>query len=310
LYLSSKRIATTQTTLDVDVEGMMREIAETEGIEHENDTLEQLLLDRRQKYEAVQVILNGLQAKVVRKSGSLHRLKETLAELQKFEDISGFATKEDAGALTDLRSSINQRKRQISSYEARIADLKQVIDVKQRQMLTRTQKPRPPVIHMVEKLRVDHAVEKENRRLIAMHEAEIKCLNDWIERTQTEYGREMIAKMQAENRSLKESCRGLKERFYGPRSVRDQQPLTNEDHLTGRAARIAELQTEHDDDRRKLAVALSKIDKQLKVLKDNRIEAPPLPAAYQRVMRMDQPRSARQEEPSQVSLGPFPIKSA
>jgi hypothetical protein len=90
--------------------------------------------------------------------------------------------------VTDLRASISQRKRKISSFEARIADLKQIIDVKQRQMLTKTQKPRPHVIHMVEKLRMDHAVERENMGLIAMHEAEIKWLNELVDRAKTEYG--------------------------------------------------------------------------------------------------------------------------
>jgi chromosome segregation ATPase len=297
LYISSKRVGGTQATLELDIDAMTREIAETEGIEEENENLEKSLAAQRQKFENLQATLNGLQAKVVRKSATLHRLKETLAELQKYEDVSEFATKEDANVLSDLRSSISQRKRKISTLEARIADLKQVIDMKQRQMLTKTQKPRPHVIHMVEKLRVDHAVERENMRLIAMHEAEIKWLDELIGRARTEYGREMIAKMQAENSSLKESCKGLKQKFYGPRSIRDKQPLTNETQLAMMAARISELQAEQDGDRKKLAVSLSKIDKQLKLLKDYRIEAPPLPLAYQRVASTNRPRSSREEEP-------------
>jgi hypothetical protein len=46
-----------------------------------------------------------------------------------------------------------------------------------------------------------------------MHEAEVKWLNELVDRAKTEYGQEMIAKMQAENTSLKESCRGFKQKF-------------------------------------------------------------------------------------------------
>jgi hypothetical protein len=39
---------------------------------------------------------------------------------------------------------------------------------------------------------MDHAVERENMGLIAMHEAEIKWLNELVDRAKTEYGREMM----------------------------------------------------------------------------------------------------------------------
>jgi hypothetical protein len=62
------------------------------------------------------------------------------------------------------------------------------------------------------------------------------------------------------------------------------------------ATRIAELQIEQAADRKTIVATFSKIDKQLKLLRDYRIEPPPPPASYTRLAAAERPSSSRDGE--------------
>jgi hypothetical protein len=282
LEVSKKREVSSQVVLDFEYDVILETIGKTAGIPQSNVELDMKLRKLEGKLQRAQMNLTGLQGRIVRKTATYRRLKTMHDELVELLDVSAIAGKENMNRIVTMNASIEERRRKLVTLEGRIEDLRQIIDVGQKQMLVKTQIPRTDVINRVEELRVHRLVERENMRIMAIQEVEIQCLDARIREIQATCGEERIKEMAAQNEALQKVCQGLKKKFYASRNAGEElQPLlTNEPQLQAMQARIEHLHHVTQGEKKRLLVTLGNIDKQMRALAELRIDLPPAPPSY------------------------------
>ena len=151
-------------------------------------------------------------------------------------------------------------------------------------MLKKTQKPKTNVIENCEKLRKERVVERDNMRSLALDAVERSFLDNQIAEAQSNYGDSRIESMKSSNMTLRETCRRLKAEFYAARGSREQKmtTLTSEQILEQMRDQIAEMRQAIEGERKQQDVALSRIDRQLKLMREYELTPPPQPDAYNR----------------------------
>jgi hypothetical protein len=259
----------------------MEQIENSEDVQYQIGKLESKVKTAELKYDERKTALNRLQAQNVRKTTALRRYRQTLEE---FGDPKSWASQEDIVKLTELNIAIRQTKNKIVNLEARIADLRQIIDLKRRKMFAETRKAKPDVLLMVDNLKTYRVIDHENSRVLAMNEAEVRHTSELINAIKEEYAEDKVREVARENRILQEQCREFKRKFFSQRQAggKKMSTLINEENLEQMRRRIMDLGQQMVQDRRSYAPLVVKIDKQTKVLLDWRHSVPPAPAAYER----------------------------
>jgi hypothetical protein len=293
LEASKKREASSQASVDFEYDVIIETIEKTVGIPPENIELDKKLRKLEGKLQRAEMNLTALQGRVVRKVATCRRLRVIRDELAELQAVSGIANRENLNRIVAMNETIQERRRRLATLEARIDDLRHLIDIGQRQMSVKTRAPRTDVINRVEELRVHRLIDRDNMRMTAMHEAEIKCLDARIREIKDTYGEERIGEMAAENERLQKVCQRLKKKFYASRAVRDenQQTLTSDSHLEMMQNRIEQLHRATQGEKKRLLAALGIVEKQMRALAELRIEMPPPPACYEELVQTGRTRS-------------------
>ena len=287
LLLARRREKYTEAATDIDALEEKLNAMEQEGdggldeLEQQFEADERLLSERK-------AALAELQKDNARKCGALRRLNQTLESMGADGEWLSAISKEQLTKLTELNETIIQARRRYQDIDARIRDLKNIIDMNQRRMLVKTQTPKPDVIQKCERLRTHRVMERENLRVIAMNEAEMRFTDKLIEGARQNYGYERVELLKAENNQIRNRCKRLKRKFYDSRATPDRSriTLTTEAILESMQTMAFETFQTIDSEKKQQITVYSKIDRQMKLLREYNIDIPPPPTCYQRPLNL------------------------
>ena len=287
LLLARRREKSTEPATDIDALEEKLNAMEQEGAGVLDELEQQFQADERLLSERKSALAE-LQKENARKCGALRRLNQTLQSMGADGEWLSAISKEQLTKLTELNEAIIQARRRYQDIDARIKDLKNIIDMNQRRMLVKTQTPKPDVIQKCERLRTRRFMERENLRFIAMNEAEMRFTDKLIEGAKQNYGHERVELLKAENNQIRNRCKRLKRKFYDSRATPDRSriTLTTEAILESMQTMAFETFQTIDSEKKQQITVYSKIDRQMKLLREYNIDIPPPPQCYQRPLNL------------------------
>ena len=286
LLLSKRRDKNTETLVDID--SLNAQHDSLDDLQLQLDELEKQCRTEEKELAERKAALAELQKENARKCGALRRVNQTLETMSEEDSWLSVLSKKQLTKLTELNETIRHARKRYQDIDARIRDLKNIIDMNQRQMLVKTQKTKPDVIQKCERLRTQRVMERENLRIIAMNDTERKFTDQLIESAQQSFGHERIESLKAENTQVRNRCKKLKRKFYDSRATpgRARITLTTEAILESMQTLAFETFQTIDSEKKQQIVVYSKIDRQMKQLRQLRIDIPPVPPCYQKPSNM------------------------
>jgi hypothetical protein len=229
LVLSRFRIVGVQA-VEIDIGDVIDQLENSEDVQYQIQQLLAQIKSAELKYDERKALLKRLQAQNVRKTAEVRRNRQTLEE---FGDPKGWATQDDMVKLSELNIAIRNTKKNIASIESRIADLRQIIDLKRRKMFVETHKAKPDVLSLCDSWRVFRAVDHENARVLALNETEMRVTGTLMDKLNAQYSEEKLRELMRENRIVQEQCREFKRKFYAQRMVTGKKLDNFRDDTTG-----------------------------------------------------------------------------
>jgi len=281
LAISKKRNVSVQLDSTVDIDQMDSEIAAIGDVCTALRDLEGRAQAQEKSLCALGRRLTGLQRTSAERSAQLEQLTRERDDVTEECDWLAAASRSEKATITSLNETIKEAEKRHGLVDGRIEDLKNIIDVKQREVFTKTRVPKPDVIRRCAKLRVRRGLDRENMRLLAMAEMEKTLAENAAARTQEECDEGRLEWMRSQNRMLRDTCLALKRRFCGARAGdRKVATLTSETELELMRARIMDRSTTLASEKKGSRTLSARIDKQMRILGDYRIEVPPPPGCF------------------------------
>ena len=259
----------------------------------QRDSLEKELADKQNQ-------LNDLQKLYVRKTQTLRHYKQKKDELDEQSTFLINASKKQIKKINDLDEQIRRGRKTIEIIDGRIADLRNIIDMKTKELSVKASKKRPDVIGMCGKFKKDRISEKEIIQLIEYHDIERQYLEKAIELSSYQLSDDSLTKKEFEIERIVIVAKKLKEKYLEKRGMPNQTmiTLTNEDDMNLLSKRKNLAKEEIHSTMMQIDLAISQIQKQMTQLKNQDIEVPPPPSSF---LELQEKKKSRIENSTSLS---------
>lgn len=285
LKLSLRKESSTQ----VDEPFSMKSLQEMKNEIKSHENYEDLLNQAKKQKELLeqeipdkQNRLSELQKQYVRKAATLRHYKQMKEELDEQHFFLINMSKKQIKKLNDLDEQIRRGRRTIEIIDGRIADIRNIIDIKTKELSVKASKKRPNVVGMCDKFKKDRLSEKEILQLIDYHDIERQYLEKEIESISYQLSDDSLNKKDFEIKRIVIIAKQLKAKYFEKRGMANQTmiTITNEDDLNMISKRKSLTKEEIHSTMMQIDLVISQIQKQISQLSNKNIEVPPPPSSF------------------------------